>query len=1033
MVSITPTTGLVTGIPIQSTIDQLIAVQGRPRDLLAQLGKRVEAEQLAFTTISASLLSLQFQAVNVGKPELFSQTTASSSNPALLSVSATGDPPLGNFQFTPLQTAQSQQLLSSGLPSDTEGLGGGSLSLRFGGYVDSDTDLEILNGGVGVEGGRIRITDRSGGSAEIDLRFARTVDDVIKAVNDASGINVKLQVSGDKFVLTDGTGGSGNLRVQELTGTTAASLGLGGIDVAADEVAGQDIFKLFDKLDLDLLNDGNGVRFDDALPELEIQFRDGSAPLIVDFHKIGNAGTKASGTTTALNGTDAQVKFTANTAGEALNGLTVVFQDDPSVTAGSETVYYDENNKTLTFKIDAGNTNANHIVSTLNEDETASAAFTASKATGSLGTGLIDVTDTTYTTGGVDPIPDANEKSLGDVLATLNAADPARLQAQISADGDRIELIDLTTDTGGTFGVTSLFDTLAASDLGIEGDAADDTLSGQRVHSGLNTTLLKNLNGINGIEDLGLLDLTDRSGASTSIDLSSTDTLQGVIDAINAAGVGIKAEVNAPRNGIKLTDTTGSTSGNLIVANGDVDKLTADKLGIAVDDAITEVNSGSLDRRVISKNTKLDSLNGGQGLNRGRFKVTDTNGASGTIDLNSGNIETIGDLVRQINLLGLGLDARVNDVGDGIVLIDTAEGGGIFSVADITGSAAKDLQLTSAAKTVQIEGEDKVVINGSTTFKITLEADESLDDLIERINDLGKGISASKFSDGSTLNPFRLSLLSQQPGAKGALLVDSSELGFSFQETAAAQDALLLFGSSDVTGAGVVASSSTGTFSNVLPGVSVTVNGVSESPVTVNVQKTSSSLTAGVIALVDSYNSLRDQIDALTAFDETELTAGLLLGDGNILRVETDLNNVLSGRFFGVGAVQSLKSVGINITDDGKLSFDQAVLQAAVDADPDGVEEFFTKESTGFSDKLNRIIETLAGEDTSLLTNRLDSLNTRLDDINRRIEFMEERLEKSRELLFNEFTAMELAIAQQQNNLTALSALQIVPPLTSTG
>ncbi len=1030
MGSITPNVGLITGIPIQQTIDQLIAVQSRPRDLLALLGKKVEAEQVAMTTLSASLLSLQFQAINVGKPDQFSQTSTSSSNAALLSVTSTGNPSLGSFQFTPLQTAQSQQLLSSGLASDTGALGGGSFSFRFGGYVDTDTDLEILNAGAGVERGRIRITDRSGASAEIDLRFARTVDDVLEEVNKAAGINVQLEVRGDQFVLTDNTGSSGNLRVQELTGGTAASLGLGGVNIAASEVVGQDVFRLFDELNLDLLNDGNGVRFDDALPELQIDFRDGSTPLIIDFNKLGNVGTQAAATTNAANGSDAQVKITAVAAGVDLNGVTIVFQDDPSVTAGSETVFYDANTSTLTFKIDEGNTTANNIVDTLNDDATASAVFTAATPSGGTGTGLIDATDSALTADGTDPVPNGDEKTLGDVLATLNAADPARLAAAISADGERIELTDLTSDTGGTFGVTALFGTLAADDLGILGTATADTVTGQRIYSGLNTTLLRNLNGISGISDLGLLDLTDRSGASATIDLASVDTLQEVIDAINTAGVGIRAEVNDARNGIRLEDTTGATASNLIVANGDINTTTADKLGITVDDAVDDVNSGSLKRRVISENTRLDSLNGGRGVNRGRFRVTDTNGTSGTVDLQANSsIETIGDIVRQIELLGLGLDVRVNDAGDGIVLIDTAEGGGVFQVTDVSGTTAKDLQLTSAAKTVSIDGENKVVIDASTTFNITLGASDSLDDLIEQINDLGAGVSASKFVDGSTITPFRLSLLSQQSGASGALLVDSSGLGFTVQETAAAQDALLLFGTTDVSGAGIVASSSTGTFNNVLPGVSVTINGVSEDPVTINVKKTSSTLTAGILALVSTFNTLRDQIDQLTAFDEVELRAGLLLGDGNVLRVETDLSNLISGRFFGVGSVQSLKEVGIDLDGDGQLSFDQTVFDAALAADPSGVEDFFSKKDVGFSDKLNNLINTLAGEDTSLLSNRITSLGTRVDDINRRIDFMEERLAKSRELLLNSFNQLELAVAKQQVNLTALSALQIIPPL----
>ena len=51
-----------------------------------------------------------------------------------------------------------------------------------------------------------------------------------------------------------------------------------------------------------------------------------------------------------------------------------------------------------------------------------------------------------------------------------------------------------------------------------------------------------------------------------------------------ATGVGITAQVNAARNGLLLTDTTGQT-GSLRVASGDATD-TAEKLGVAVDAAV---------------------------------------------------------------------------------------------------------------------------------------------------------------------------------------------------------------------------------------------------------------------------------------------------------------------------------------------------------------------------------------------------------------------------------------------------------------
>ena len=65
------------------------------------------------------------------------------------------------------------------MPASDQALGGGTFSFRFGGQVDTALNLDDLNGGAGVARGQIRITDRSGGSAVVDLRYVQTIDDVL--------------------------------------------------------------------------------------------------------------------------------------------------------------------------------------------------------------------------------------------------------------------------------------------------------------------------------------------------------------------------------------------------------------------------------------------------------------------------------------------------------------------------------------------------------------------------------------------------------------------------------------------------------------------------------------------------------------------------------------------------------------------------------------------------------------------------------------------------------------------------------------
>jgi flagellar hook-associated protein 2 len=82
-----------------------------------------------------------------------------------------------------------------------------------------------------------------------------------------------------------------------------------------------------------------------------------------------------------------------------------------------------------------------------------------------------------------------DETTLGQILTTINEADPARLKAEIGPDGDRIVLTDLSSDTGGTFAVTDPFGGTTAEKLGLTGTAAGGVINGARLLGGLKSSL----------------------------------------------------------------------------------------------------------------------------------------------------------------------------------------------------------------------------------------------------------------------------------------------------------------------------------------------------------------------------------------------------------------------------------------------------------------------------------------------------------------------------------------------------------------
>ena len=110
---------------------------------------------------------------------------------------------------------------------------------------------------------------------------------MLDAINNNGSANVTAVAVGDRSSSSTASGGTGNLRVQELGGgKTALDLGLAGINVAANEATGADILTLHDGTKLSFLNDGNGVPLA-AGNDLQISLADGTT-LSVD---LGDATT----------------------------------------------------------------------------------------------------------------------------------------------------------------------------------------------------------------------------------------------------------------------------------------------------------------------------------------------------------------------------------------------------------------------------------------------------------------------------------------------------------------------------------------------------------------------------------------------------------------------------------------------------------------------------------------------------------------------------------------------------------------------
>lgn len=119
------------------------------------------------------------------------------------------------------------------------------------------------------------------------------------------------------------------------------------------------------------------------------------------------------------------------------------------------------------------------------------------------------------------------------------------------------------------------------------------------------------------------------------------------------------------------------------------------------------------DKARLDTDVGLADLNGGAGVRRGTFNITDSNGATAEIDLSK--TAKVSEVLEAINGAGIGVQASV--VEDKIVLTDTAGGGAQINVSDGVGSfTATDLGIAGTSTGGVLTGERVYYATGSTSL-----------------------------------------------------------------------------------------------------------------------------------------------------------------------------------------------------------------------------------------------------------------------------------------------------------------------------
>ncbi len=948
--------GPVSGIDYTSIIQSLLEVRKRPLPRLQARIDETTARKNALLEINVSLLALKSAADALSRPSFFAATTASSSNPGALTAASTSSAVPGTATFTARRLAQQHQMVSNGFPDSAltpVAAVARTISIEIGGgFLDRRTPVSFLNGQAGFDRGSVRITDSAGRTGLLDLSGAFTVQDVLDEINGAPAFSVRASVAGNRLVVEDRAGGSGALAIADAgPDATATSLGIAGTGVLVggrSVIFGSDVNTVTGSTPLSLLNDGLGVRR--------------NADASVDFTLTSTSGASVAVNLQAGDLTLQDVLDGINGAGTtisaALAGNALVLVDsaagDLSIASAADSfAAVDLGLGTIPF---AGGF-APNAAETL--DGLASGG-PLRRIVGDALTPSLNSAGRAQLNGGMTALGGAEPRGVADGILSITD----RLGATASVDLSRRVFNAKDAASAGP-GATSL--ALAAPPQGIG--------VGSRIRvstsAGVEFRTVTAIGGNSVTFDRALAGSVAAGAGVTGLNGSLEDMVRLINDRAAAAGVGVRVELNREGNGLRVADLTGAAAFALTVAGAP-----ASDLGIAGAVAAAAIEGGDLDVQHLGENTALRVLNGGLGVQAGRFRVIDTNGIQFDVDLTQPGDTTLGSAIRDLNLAaaaaGSAVAARINDTGDGLLLADAAPGAGTLRVQELAGGrTARDLNLAGSAPS-----SSPAAIDGTFEFRVSVAAGATLQGVAGAVNARGIGVAAAVIRDGSPSIPYRLSLASQRMGLAGRMTVDTDIAGLSFSTAVAAQDAVLLYGAGGSGAEPAAITSASNTVSGAVPGLTLELHGPSTAPITVSVTRDTGAVVGQAQRLADSYNEVVGRIRELTVFNPETAETGLLFTDPAVRRVRRELASLVVAPVAGLPSsdLNALAEVGFRTAADGALAFDSGAFSSALQADFEGVRNLFILQrrldvSTPLGDLNNGLgVGDAAGDDFTVTT-----------------------------------------------------------------
>lgn len=316
-------------------------------------------------------------------------------------------------------------------------------------------------------------------------------------------------------------------------------------------------------------------------------------------------------------------------------------------------------------------------------------------------------------------------------------------------------------------------------------------------------------------------------------------------------------------------------------------------------------------------------------------------------------------------------------------------------------------------------GDLEIIVNDVHHVVEIDETNNSLEGIMNAINDAGIYVNANIINDGTDTNPYRLTLTADNVGQ--SIVVDLSGLTTgtdiqslgTFHASQLAQQAHIQVDGIDIY-------SDSNEISDAIPGITLDLLKAEAGEITnIQVNQDTSAIETKINEFVTAYNDVISFVSEQSTLGET--SAGVLGGDSGLSAIKRHLQNMLTSFVDTGGTYSTLAEIGLETQNDGTVVLNSATLSDAIKEDQDSIVNLLSGQNedddSGIASQFNDYLKQLTDSDDGLLAGRKKSIDDNIARIDSNIEKMETRLEKREATLRAQFNAMEILVSSM--NTTA--------------